>query len=222
MKAQAPQKNLTEIQRLKSLWTFESAAAANGFRVIAGVDEAGRGPLAGPVLAAACILPESIYLPGLDDSKKLSPAARERLFHQITNDPSISVGVGIADHHLIDDINIYQATIQAMLRAVDALSPQADYLLVDGLQLPHPLIKGEKIIKGDSKSLSIAAASIIAKVTRDRMMLEYDAQWPEYGFAKHKGYGTAAHRKAIEELGPCPIHRMSFEPLKSMQLSTTS
>ena len=169
----------TEKTRLNALLAFEAEARSQGFRSIAGVDEAGRGPLAGPVVAAACILPEGLLLNGLNDSKKLTEKRREQLFQEITSNPNIVYSVGIADARLIDEINIYQATIHAMIAAVDGLGEAADYLLVDGLALPHPHIPGLKIIKGDAKSLSIAAASVLAKVTRDHMMLEYAEKWPE-------------------------------------------
>lgn len=186
---------------------------------IAGIDEAGRGPLAGPVVAAACVLPEGHTILGLNDSKKLSPVQRSALFQKLTTTPGIVYAIGISDHHLIDQINILEATKRAMIDAVNALSFAPVYLLVDGLKLPYEKIPGEKVIKGDSLSESIGAASILAKVTRDHLMVEYDAMWPEYGFAKHKGYGTQSHRQAIQELGPCPIHRTTFEPVKSWLLS---
>jgi ribonuclease HII len=203
-----------ELRRLNILLQFEMEARQQGHKFIAGVDEAGRGPLAGPVVAAACMIPEGILLPGLDDSKKLTPKQREELFEAIINTKSIIYGIGIKDSLIVDTINIYQATIQAMLEAVNNLACEVDLLLVDGLQLPHPKIPVQKIIQGDSKSHSIAAASIIAKVTRDRMMCEFHKQWPQYGFDQHKGYGTEKHVEAIKIHGPCPIHRMSFEPLK--------
>lgn len=155
-------------------------------------------------------------VPGVDDSKKLTPTKREHLYEELTSDPTILWGVGIGSVEEIDAINILQSTIQAMLRAIAALEKKPDYLLVDGLLLPHPTLPGQKIIKGDTLSQSIAAASIIAKETRDRLMLEHDSQYPEYGFAKHKGYGTAAHRAAIATHGPCPLHRRTFEPVRSM------
>jgi ribonuclease HII len=196
-------------------YEFECAAKAKGYTLIAGVDEAGRGPLAGPVVAAACILPDDFYMNGINDSKQLTPKKRAVLFEEIVNHPQIKYGIGIVAHTIIDKINILQATIQAMLIAVDSLSVTPHYLLVDGLKLPHPCIPNEKIIKGDALSYSIAAASVIAKETRDRLMDDFDIQWPQYGFAKHKGYGTAKHLAAIQLHGPCPIHRLSFAPLKS-------
>lgn len=207
----------SEQRRLNELLKFEQAARSQGYRSIAGIDEAGRGPLAGPVVAAACIIPEKILFPGLDDSKRLSERQREVLFQQITTHPEVIYGVGIVDAQTIDAINIFQATIVAMLEAVKALSSAPDYLLVDGLKLPHPEIPTLKIIRGDSLSHSIAAASVIAKVTRDKMMLEYDLKWPEYEFKKHKGYGTARHMAALAEHGTCPIHRMTFAPCSSIR-----
>jgi ribonuclease HII len=207
---------LAEQQRLTALTAFENLARQQGFKAIAGVDEAGRGPLAGPVVAAACIVPEGVLLPGVDDSKQLTARQRAVLFRELTADKRLCYAVGIVDSQTIDEVNILQATILAMLQAVSALSIQPDYLLVDGLKLPHPSIPGEKIIGGDGRSQSIAAASIIAKETRDRLMLDYHSQWPHYGFDRHKGYGTAAHMLALKEHGPCAIHRTSFAPIKSL------
>lgn len=207
-----------ELQRLRALLQLEEAANRDGYRRVAGVDEAGRGPLAGPVVAAACILPQKALLPGINDSKKLTPRQRRHLFQSIIDTPDIAYGIGIVDPDVIDRVNIYQATIHAMMLAVAELPSLPDYLLVDGMNLPDCPIPHSKEIKGDARSQSIAAASILAKETRDRIMEEYDERWPEYGFARHKGYPTAAHIEAIECHGPCPIHRMSFQPLKSMQL----
>ncbi|CAH2031582.1 ribonuclease HII [Trichlorobacter ammonificans] len=195
------------------LWHFEQRTGALGYLRIAGVDEAGRGPLAGPVVAAAVILPPDCSVVGLNDSKKLTERQRERLFDEITG-AALAVGVGSAPPALIDRINILQATRQAMLQAVTALLPAPDYLLIDGITtIPSPLPQ-QTIKQGDSRSASIAAASIIAKVTRDRLMLAYDQQWPQYGFARHKGYGCAAHLAAIRSHGPCPIHRTSFRGVR--------
>lgn len=210
-----------EKYRLTQMTTFEEAAYQQGYHKVAGLDEAGRGPLAGPVVAAACILPRSLLIPNVNDSKKLTPKIREQLFTRLTTDPRIIYGVGIIGSEDIDRLNIYQATIQAMLQAVNHLSVSPDYLLVDGLALPHPCLPAQKIIKGDQLSQSIAAASIIAKETRDRLMRAYDEQWPVYGFRQHKGYGTAQHLEAISLHGPCPIHRHSFEPMKSRWLKTS-
>lgn len=208
--------NKDERQRLKSLLVFEQEARQNGYSTIAGVDEAGRGPLAGPVVAASCVIPEGMLLDGVNDSKKLTARKREVLFEKIVNHSDIHFGVGIVDAGMIDEINIFQATIKAMCCAVDNLSVRADFLLVDGLALSAHKTPSIKIIKGDAKSQSIGAASIVAKVTRDRLMMEYHRQWPEYSFDKHKGYGTAKHMEALRENGPCSIHRATFEPIKSM------
>ncbi len=192
---------------------FEKAAYFNGFTCVAGIDEAGRGPLAGPVMAAAVILPVGLALDDVDDSKKLSPDKREKLFDIIMSQ-AVSVGVGIIGPLEIDRINILQATRSAMLAAVQQLSPQPDYLLIDGISTINSAIPQKTIKKGDSLSLSIAAASIIAKVTRDRLMVEMDSKYPGYGFSGHKGYGSAAHLDAIRKLGPSPIHRMTFGGVK--------
>lgn len=202
--------------RLKSMMIYEEEGYLKGYQCIAGIDEAGRGPLAGPVVAAACILPRGLLIPQMNDSKQLTPKVRGRLFDLLLNEASIQYGVGVVEPVDIDRINIYQATVQAMLMAVQQLPLLPDYVLVDGLSLPHPHLPCVKIIKGDQRSQSIAAASIIAKETRDRLMSDYHVQWPQYGFNQHKGYGTKNHLKAILEYGPCTIHRRSFEPIKSM------
>lgn len=190
-------------------WTIEAAAAEQGFRAICGIDEAGRGPLTGPVCAAAVILPFGCTIEGLNDSKKLTEKKREQLFDTI-QEQALAYAIALVDHETIDRINILEATYVAMRQAVEGLHPAADYALVDGnrskgLTIPHQCVVG-----GDAKSPSIAAASILAKVTRDRLMLEQDTLYPAYGFAKHKGYGTKAHYQAILEHGPSPIHRMTF------------
>jgi ribonuclease HII len=192
---------------------FEGLARRQGYLRIAGIDEAGRGPLAGPVVAAAVILPDRFDLPGLNDSKQLSERQRERLFPLIRAQ-ALAVGLGIVDADEIDRINILQATLQAMLLAVGRLRVGADYLLIDGItplptQLPQRTLK-----QGDSRSLSIAAASVIAKVVRDRMMVGYDRRHPGYGLAGHKGYGSAAHLAAIARLGPSPLHRRTFRGVR--------
>lgn len=193
--------------------TFDSRIRAGGYRLVAGVDEAGRGPLAGPVVAAAVILAEGIDLPGVDDSKKLSEARREELYPLIM-ERAVTVGIGISEPNVIDEINILQATLAAMRTAVEGLSPPPEILLVDGIStVPLPLPQ-KTLKKGDARSLSIAAASIIAKVTRDRLMVEYDRNYPGYGFAAHKGYGCAGHLAAIAELGPSPIHRLTFRGVR--------
>lgn len=208
--------NDNETLRLYELQAFEREARAAGFTHIAGVDEAGRGPLAGPVVAAACSMPEHTLIPGINDSKKLTPKQRLTLFNILTTHPNINFGIGIVSPKEIDRINILQATIVAMNQAIDNLTKKPEFLLVDGLQIPSHPIPNRKIIKGDSRCYLIAAASIIAKETRDKLMLEYHEKWPQYGFDKHKGYGTQQHRNNIQQHGPCPIHRMTFEPLKSL------
>lgn len=216
MKPQKSNPSKSEKSRVQALMKFEKAALKQGYQSIAGIDEAGRGPLAGPVVAAACIIPCDLLILKVNDSKQLPHEVRAELFTVIAGNSRIRYGIGIVSHQEIDRINIYQATIVAMLQAVAALDSQPDMLLVDGLQLPHPSIPCQKIIKGDCLSQSIAAASILAKVTRDRMMEELHQQWPQYGFAQHKGYATEQHIEAIKQWGPCPIHRMTFEPLKSL------
>jgi ribonuclease HII len=188
---------------------FEELARRNGFRAIAGIDEAGRGPLAGPVVAAAVILPKDFELPGLNDSKQISEKKRNELYPLI-HEQALAVGIGVSRAHEIDEINILQATLMGMSRAVDRLAVQPDYLLVDGIT-PVPLgIEQKTLKKGDSRSLSIAAASVVAKVVRDRIMVAYDRLYPLYGFAGHKGYGSKKHRDAVAEHGPCVCHRRSF------------
>ncbi|HNR32774.1 MAG TPA: ribonuclease HII, partial [Candidatus Hydrogenedentes bacterium] len=200
----------SEAARLQSMWTFEAAAHAQGFARVAGVDEAGRGPLAGPVVAAAVVLVEPVA--GVDDSKRLTASRREALYDALCGGGH-AVGVALVDAETIDRIGIQQANYMAMARAVAALDPTPAFLLVDGFSVPGVPWPQQRIIKGDQRSLSIAAASIIAKVTRDRIMTELDAQYPVYGFAKHKGYGTRAHIEALRAFGPCPAHRRSFAPM---------
>ncbi len=183
-----------------------------GFRHVAGIDEAGRGPLAGPVVAAAVLFaPETAVIAGINDSKKLSAARRELLFTGIMA-TALAIGVGMASHEEIDRLNILHATYLAMERAIARLDPEADYLLVDGRSVPQSNTPARAIVRGDSLSQSIAAASIIAKVTRDRMMIELHQHYPEYGFTAHKGYPTAAHIEAIRRYGLSPVHRRSFHP----------
>jgi ribonuclease HII len=192
---------------------FEQRARSRGYRLIAGIDEAGRGALAGPVVAAAVVLPIGVRIDGVDDSKKLSPETRERLFDVIMAQ-ALRVGVGMAGPKVIDRINILQATRLAMQEAVGKLSPQPDFLLIDGITRIATPLPQQTIKKGDSLSLSIAAASIIAKVSRDRLMRELDLKHPGYGLAGHKGYGSASHMEAIRNLGPSPIHRLTFGGVK--------
>lgn len=189
---------------------LEERARVDGFCAVCGIDEAGRGPLAGPVVAAAVILAPGTQLPGVNDSKKLTEKKREELFDYVREN-AVAYGIGTADEREIDEINILQATYLAMTRAVQNLNVKADYALIDGNRIPPQLdIPAEYVIKGDGKVLSIAAASILAKVTRDRYMREMAKQYPEYGFEKHKGYGTKAHYQAIAEHGICPLHRRTF------------
>ncbi|MBR3779571.1 MAG: ribonuclease HII [Clostridia bacterium] len=190
-------------------YQYEINAKNNGFKAVCGVDEAGRGPLAGPVFAAAVILPENCEIDGLNDSKKLSEKKREALF-DVIKEKAISWSVASVDEKVIDEINILQATYLAMKNAVEGLDVPADYALIDGNRMPPIEIKGETVIKGDAKSMSIAAASILAKVSRDRFMLELDKKYPQYQFAKHKGYGTKLHYEMLTEHGVSPCHRMSF------------
>lgn len=190
-------------------YEYESKAAAMGYSFVCGVDEAGRGPLAGPVYAAAVILPQGLIIDGLNDSKKLSEKKRELLYDKVIEN-AVAWSVGVATEQEIDEINILQATYLAMRRAVEGLGIKADYALIDGNRMPPLLIDGETVIKGDALSMSIAAASIIAKVSRDRFMLEIDEKYPEYQFSKHKGYGTALHYEMIEKYGISPVHRRSF------------
>jgi ribonuclease HII len=192
---------------------FEAMARRRGFRAVAGIDEAGRGPLAGPVVAAAVILPEEFDLPGLNDSKQISGKKRDQLYPLI-HEQALAVGVGVGRVHEIDEINILQATLRGMSRAVGRLSIPPDFLLVDGITAVPIGIEQKTLKKGDSRSLSIAAASVVAKVVRDRIMVAYDRLFPEYGFAGHKGYGSQRHRDAIAQHGPCVCHRRTFAGVK--------
>ena len=191
------------------LWAIERQCFEGGMDIVCGVDEAGRGPLAGPVCAAAVILPKELEIPGLNDSKKLTDKKRCELFEQIT-DQAICYGIAMSDEKEIDEINILQATFRAMERAVGQLSVKPDIVLVDGNREPRLGLPVKTVVKGDSLSASIAAASILAKVTRDRLMEKLDETYPAYGFAVHKGYGTKLHYEALAKLGPSPAHRMTF------------
>lgn len=197
----------------KNLWDYEMDAREKGYQSVAGVDEAGRGPLAGPVVAAAVILTLDADLQGLDDSKKLSLKKREELFPKIQMQ-SIAYGVAVVSPAVIDEINILQATRLAMKQAVEKLMSVPDLLLIDGNQKIDFALEQWAIVKGDSKSFSIAAASVLAKVTRDRIMDDYHHLYPQYEFAQHKGYGTKLHRELIVKHGPCPIHRRTFKRVK--------
>ena len=193
----------------KDLWRYENEAFAEGFATVCGVDEAGRGPLAGPVCAAAVILPKGLVIDGLNDSKKLTDKKRRELFDVIT-EQAVCYGIAMASEQEIDEINILQATFLAMQRALDQLEVRPDLALVDGNRAKDFGLPVKTIVKGDSLSASIAAASVLAKVTRDRLMEELDKAYPQYGFAVHKGYGTKRHYAALAEFGPCEIHRRTF------------
>lgn len=192
-----------------NLWEIEKTWADRGFHAICGIDEAGRGPLAGPVCAAAVILPEGLEIPGLNDSKKLTDKKRRELF-PIIEEQALAYGIGWASQEEIDDINILQATFLAMSRAVEQLNIRPDLALVDGNRAPTLDLPVETVVKGDSLSASIAAASVLAKVSRDDVMLRMAEEYPGYGFEVHKGYGTKAHYEALRTLGPSPIHRRTF------------
>lgn len=199
-------------EKFNEMTIFEKKYRSHGYQWIAGVDEVGRGPLAGPVVAAAVMLPEDFYLNGIDDSKKLSEKKRDE-YYGFIQEKAIAIGIGIVDSKVIDEINIYEATKKAMNIAISSLSQQPDVLLIDAMKLETPFLV-ESIIKGDAKSISIAAASIIAKVTRDRMMKEFSNQYPFYRFEQNMGYGTKDHLDALGKFGVTPIHRKSFAPIK--------
>ena len=195
-----------------SMDVFERACQRNGYKQIAGIDEAGRGALAGPVIAAAVILPINCGIKGLQDSKQLTPKQRDLLHDEIYR-VAVSVGIGSVDNRVVDSVNVLEATLLAMRQAIENLKPQPDYLLIDGINFPATDIQGEAIKKGDSRSYSIAAASIIAKTTRDRLMIALDPTYPNYGFSQHKGYPTSQHRQAIAQFGASDIHRHTFKLL---------
>ena len=205
-------KKQKELEMFEQMQTYERDLSVNGFKAIAGLDEAGRGPLAGPVVAAAVILPTETTLVGLTDSKKLSKKQREYFFDEIKRQ-AIAYSIQGSDVSTIDTINIYQATKQAMQLAVENLTTQPDYLLLDAMNLPME-VEQTSLIKGDQKSLSIAAASVLAKVSRDRLMEKLDESYPEYGFSQHAGYGTPTHLQALKQYGVTPAHRRSFQPVK--------
>jgi ribonuclease HII len=193
---------------------FEQMARKKGHRKIAGVDEAGRGPLAGPLVVAACMLPPDLFIEGVDDSKKLTPGQRQALYIQIKTHPKIIHAIEVIEPSVVDELNVFQATLHGMREAVLHLSSVPDFILVDGSHSPFPSDRSQAIIQGDHLSHSIACASILAKVTRDAIMEGYDLEWPEYGFAKHKGYPTRQHIQILQEIGPCPIHRQSYAPVQ--------
>jgi ribonuclease HII len=203
-----------EAQRLEQLLTYERQLYDQGYQLIAGVDEVGRGPLAGPVVAAAVILPTNCKIPGLNDSKQIPKAKHEEIYDLVLKE-AVSVGIGVRYHDDIDQLNIYEATKEAMADAIADLLNKPDYLLLDAMTLPLDLPQ-TSLIKGDAKSMSIAAASIVAKVVRDQMMVTYDQVYPGYDFKRNAGYGTASHLKGLEKHGISPIHRQTFEPIKSM------
>lgn len=194
---------------------FERNARTSGFSLVAGLDEAGRGPLAGPVVAAAVILPSGLTIPGLTDSKQVPEPERERLF-EVIREQAVGFGIGVADERTIDEVNILQATIIAMERALEVLNPRPDYLLLDAVTLPRIRLPQKPLIKGDCRSSSIAAASILAKVTRDRLMCDLHRKFPQYNFHKHKGYCTKEHLALLQEHGPCEAHRRSFAPVAEL------
>ena len=208
------QKQVDEDLRLERMLAYEKELYTQGIDLIAGVDEVGRGPLAGPVVAAAVILPKACKIPGLNDSKKIPKSKHKEIYEAVLQN-AIAIGIGIKDNHVIDQVNIYEATKLAMMEAIGRLEPQPQHLLIDAMKLDLP-ISQTSIIKGDANSLSIAAASIVAKVTRDQMMEEFDRKYPGYDFAQNAGYGTAKHLAGLDQLGVTPIHRRSFEPVKSM------
>ncbi|WP_342987095.1 ribonuclease HII [Streptococcus parasanguinis] len=208
------QKRIDEDERLEGMLAYEKECYARGIELIAGVDEVGRGSLAGPVVAAAVILPKACKIPGLNDSKKIPKYKHKEIYEAVLQN-AIAIGIGIKDNHVIDQVNIYEATKLAMMEAIGRLDPQPQHLLIDAMKLDLP-ISQTSIIKGDANSLSIAAASIVAKVTRDQMMEEFDREYPGYDFAQNAGYGTAKHLAGLDKLGVTPIHRRSFEPVKSI------
>ena len=210
----AIQAEIDENFRLEAMFSYEKEFYAQGISLIAGVDEVGRGPLAGPVVAAAVILPQNCKIKGLNDSKKIPKKKHEDIF-QAVKEKALAIGIGVMDNHVIDQVNIYEATKLAMKEAIAQLQLKPEHLLIDAMELDLP-ISQTSIIKGDANSLSIAAASIVAKVTRDKIMANYDQEFPGYDFSQNAGYGTAKHLEGIAKLGITPIHRTSFEPIKSL------
>ena len=208
------QKQVDEDLCLEKMLAYEKELYTQGIQLIAGVDEVGRGPLAGPVVAAAVILPKACKIPGLNDSKKIPKSKHKEIYEAVLQN-AVAIGIGIKDNQVIDQVNIYEATKLAMMEAIGQLEPQPQHLLIDAMRLDLP-ISQTSIIKGDANSLSIAAASIVAKVTRDQMMEEFDREYPGYDFAQNAGYGTSNHLAGLDQLGVTPIHRRSFEPVKSM------
>lgn len=213
----ALKKRITE--KYRPSLQHEQAWQQRGFARIAGVDEAGRGPLAGPVSVAAVILPEGFELGDLNDSKQLTEAKRERIYEELIRCPGLVWHAILIDAEEIDRINILEATREGMRRSVNGLSSKPDAVLIDGLPVPKFPLPQEALVKGDSRSFSIAAASVIAKVTRDRLMLDAAEKYPQYGFERHKGYGTQQHLEALRKHGPCPLHRRSFAPVSQLELA---
>jgi ribonuclease HII len=209
----------SERERVAKMFELRSSLYVEGFKAIAGVDEVGVGPLAGPVVAAAVILPEEVNLPLVNDSKKLKPAQREKLSFAI-HEQAIAVSIGSVSPEEIDSRNIFQASLEAMRRAVEGLNPAPDYCLVDARTIPRVTVPQQGLIHGDAIDASIASASIVAKVFRDRLMQDFDVQYPGYGFGRHMGYGTAQHLEALERLGASPIHRRSFGPVAAVMRGT--
>ena len=214
----AIQAEMDENLRLEAMLRYEKELYVQGINLIAGVDEVGRGPLAGPVVVAAVILPQNCKIKGLNDSKKIPKKKHKEIF-QAVKDSALAIGIGIMDNKVIDQVNIYEATKVAMREAISQLEPQPEHLLIDAMRLDLPITQ-TSIIKGDANSLSIAAASIVAKVTRDKIMANYDEEFPGYDFAQNAGYGTAKHLEGIEKHGVTPIHRTSFEPIKTLVASS--
>lgn len=208
------QKCLDEDERLEGMLAYEKELYAQGIQLIAGVDEVGRGPLAGPVVAAAVILPQGCKISGLNDSKRIPKSKHKKIYESVLKN-AIAIGIGVKDNQVIDHVNIYEATKLAMVEAIAQLDPQPQHLLIDAMKLDLA-IPQTSIIRGDANSLSIAAASIVAKVTRDQMMEDWDQIYPGYDFAQNAGYGTAKHLAGLQKLGVTPIHRRSFEPIKSI------
>ena len=217
MSIKVPIKVLIKDRAGQDWWKFEREASSKGFFKIAGLDEAGRGPLAGPVVSAAVILPDLFAVSGINDSKKLTPLKRDYFYDQICTH-ALAIATGIVDSAEIDRINILQATLMSMFKAVKNLEINPDFLLIDGTFTIPSELPQTTIIKGDSLSISIAAASIIAKVTRDRLMKKYDEKYPQFGFSRHKGYPTKVHKEAIKKFGPSPIHRCTFKGVKEKNI----
>lgn len=202
-----------EHERIYKMWEIEREEWQQGFQTIGGIDEAGRGPWAGPVVAACVVVDHPFYIAGLNDSKQVTAEHREAIRQEIEKE-AVAIGIGIVDHQLIDQINILQATYEAMRRAYAQVQDQVELCLVDALKIPGMKVPQVSLVKGDARSQSIAAASIIAKTTRDHLMVQYAEAFPQYGFERHKGYGTKEHWEAIQQYGPSPIHRLSFQPLR--------